>query len=448
MPPAPAGRARQRRAPPPAKPSRPAPASPPAPSRAVRRGGWHWLRWPLLIGIWGAVALALLLLVFAWDLPRPDSLPAATRRPSVTLLAADGSMLATQGDLYGETVRLRDLPAHLPAALMAVEDRRFRSHFGIDPWGLARAALANWRAGEVVQGGSTLTQQLAKNLFLTPERNFRRKVQEALLALWLERRFTKDQLLEIYLNRVYLGAGAYGVDAASRLFFGIPARRLALWQSALLAGLPKAPSRYNPRAAPDLAVARAAEVLEAMLDNHAITEQQRDAELSRMRLPPPGSRQAGWFADWALEDLAEAFPGNADLTLRATLDARLQAAVEARLEALLAGPGARAGVSPGRGAGDGCRLGRHPRHGRRPGLPRQPVQPRHQRPPPARLRLQAGRTSSPRWNMAWRRTTSSPTRRSASAAGRPATAPGARAARSPWRRRWPTRSIPPASGCC
>ena len=346
MPPAQAGRARQRR-PPPAKPPGPAPASPPASSRAVRRGGWHWLRWPLLIGIWGAVALALLLLVFAWDLPRPDSLPAATRRPSVTLLAADGAMLATQGDLYGETVRLRDLPAHLPAALMAVEDRRFRRHFGIDPWGLARAALANWRAGEVVQGGSTLTQQLAKNLFLTPERNLRRKVQEALLALWLERRFTKDQLLEIYLNRVYLGAGAYGVDAASRLFFGIPARRLALWQSALLAGLPKAPSRYNPRAAPDLAVSRAAEVLEAMLDNHAITEQQRDAELSRMRLPPPGSRQAGWFADWALEDLAEAFPGNADLTLRATLDTRLQAVVEARLEALLAGAGARAGVSQG-----------------------------------------------------------------------------------------------------
>ena len=346
MPPAQAGRARQRR-PPPASPSRPAPASPPASPRAVRRGGWHWLRWPLLIGIWGAVALALLLLVFAWDLPRPDSLPAATRRPSVTLLAADGSMLATQGDLYGETVRLRDLPAHLPAALMAVEDRRFRRHFGIDPWGLARAALANWRAGEVVQGGSTLTQQLAKNLFLTPERNFRRKAQEALLALWLERRFSKDQLLEIYLNRVYLGAGAYGVDAASRLFFGIPARRLALWQSALLAGLPKAPSRYNPRAAPDLAVSRAAEVLEAMLDNHAITEQQRDAELSRMRLPPPGSRQAGWFADWALEDLAEAFPGNADLTLRATLDTKLQATVEARLAALLAGPGARAGVSQG-----------------------------------------------------------------------------------------------------
>jgi penicillin-binding protein 1A len=288
-----------------------------------------------------------LLLVFAWDLPRPDGVPAATRRPSVTLLAADGSMLATQGDLYGQVVRLRDLPAHLPAALMAVEDRRFRHHFGFDPIGMARAALANWRAGEVVQGGSTLTQQLAKNLFLTPERSFRRKVQEALLALWLERRFSKDQLLEIYLNRVYLGAGAYGVDAAARLFFGIPARQLALWQSALLAGLPKAPSRLNPRFSPDLAVSRASEVLEAMVDHGAITQAQADVELSRMRLPPPTARQAGWFADWALEDLAEAFPGNADLTLRATLDTRLQALVEARLEALLAGPGARAAVGQG-----------------------------------------------------------------------------------------------------
>ncbi|GGC62808.1 penicillin-binding protein 1A [Siccirubricoccus deserti] len=357
MPPAPAARARRRPAPPaePRAPRRPAPsAARPAPPRpdparstAPRRGGWRWLRWAVLLPVWGLVALAALLLVFAWDLPRPDSMPAATRRPSVTLLAANGGMLATQGDLYGETVRLRDLPAHLPAALMAVEDRRFRSHWGLDPIGLARAAWANWQAGEVVQGGSTLTQQLAKNLFLSPERNFRRKVQEALLALWLERRFTKDELLEIYLNRVYLGAGAYGVDAAARLFFGVPARRLVLWQSALLAGLPKAPSRYNPRASPDIAVARAAEVLEIMVAAGAISLAQMNAELDRIRLPPPQSRQAGWFADWALEGVAESFPGNADLTLRGTLEPRLQALVEARLEALLAGPGARAGVTQG-----------------------------------------------------------------------------------------------------
>ena len=300
-----------------------------------------------MCAVWGGVALVLLLLAFAWDLPNPDTLPAAARRPSVSLVAADGSLLATQGDLYGEVVRLRDLPAHLPAALLAVEDRRFRSHWGVDPIGLIRAALANWRAGEVVQGGSTLTQQLAKNLFLTPERSLRRKGQEALLALWLERRFTKDQLLEIYLNRVYLGAGAFGVDAAARLFFGVPARRLNLAQSAILAGLPKAPSRFNPRAAPELAVARGVEVLEAMVAHGTLTGAEADAAVAALRIPPPPSRQAGWFADWALEDLAGAFPGNADLTLRATLDPALQAVAEARLEALLAGPGARAGVSQG-----------------------------------------------------------------------------------------------------
>ncbi|CAA9240973.1 MAG: Multimodular transpeptidase-transglycosylase [uncultured Acetobacteraceae bacterium] len=298
-------------------------------------------------GVWGGLAGALVLLWFVWDMPRPESALAATRRPSVRLVASNGALLATEGDLYGELVRLRDLPPFLPAALLVVEDRRFRSHFGLDPLGIARAAWANWRAGTVVQGGSTLTQQLAKNLFLTPERSTRRKVQEALLALWLERRFGKDELLEIYLNRVYLGAGAYGVDAAARLFFGVPARRLQLWQAAMLAGLPKAPSRLNPRASPDLAVARAAEVLDIMVDAGALGKDRAVAELSRIRSPPPPARGAGWFADWALARLADSFPGNADLVLRATLDPRLQAVAEARLEALLAGAGARAGVGQG-----------------------------------------------------------------------------------------------------
>ncbi|MBX9699409.1 MAG: PBP1A family penicillin-binding protein [Acetobacteraceae bacterium] len=307
------------------------------------------LKLVLILGIWGGVALAGLLLVLAWDLPRPDAAQQATRRPSVTLVASDGSLLATQGDLFGEAVRLRDLPPALPAALLAVEDRRFRSHPGIDPIGILRAALANWRAGEVVQGGSTLTQQLAKNLFLTPERTLRRKGQEALLAVWLERRFSKDQLLEIYLNRVYLGAGAYGVDAAARLYFGVPARRVSLWQAALLAGLPKAPSRLNPRASPDLAMARVAEVLEAMVETGAVTAAQMGAALAEMRargLARP-ALGAGWFADWTLDDLAERFPGNADLVLRATLDPRLQRAAEMRLTALLEGAGARAAVSQG-----------------------------------------------------------------------------------------------------
>ena len=324
--------------------------SPAAVAASPRRSAVWWrraLRWLLVGGVWGGLAGALVLLWFVWDMPRPESALAATRRPSVRLVASNGALLATEGDLYGELVRLRDLPPFLPAALLVVEDRRFRSHFGLDPVGIARAAWANWRAGTVVQGGSTLTQQLAKNLFLTPERSTRRKVQEALLALWLERRFGKDELLEIYLNRVYLGAGAYGVDAAARLFFGVPARRLQLWQAAMLAGLPKAPSRLNPRASPDLAVARAAEVLDIMVDAGALGKDRAVAELSRIRSPPPPARGAGWFADWALARLADSFPGNADLVLRATLDPRLQAVAEARLEALLAGAGARAGVGQG-----------------------------------------------------------------------------------------------------
>ncbi|WP_229677723.1 transglycosylase domain-containing protein [Caldovatus sediminis] len=298
------------------------------------------------------MALGCALLWFAYDLPRPEAALAATRRPSVTLLAADGRLLATSGDLYGEPLRLSELPPHLPAALIAIEDRRFREHFGLDPVGMARAAWVNLTAGRVAQGGSTLTQQLAKNLFLTPERSLRRKVQEALLALWLERRFTKDELLEIYLNRVYLGAGAYGVDAAARLYFGVPARRVTLGQAALLAGLPKAPSRLNPRVAPEAAIGRAMEVLGAMAEQGLIPRALVAAEGERLRLVPAPSRDAGWFADWVQgfaggESLAARFPGAGDLVLRTTLDSRLQAAVEAELAALLAGPGARARVTQG-----------------------------------------------------------------------------------------------------
>ena len=319
---------------------RPAPA-PPRPSR------FRWLRWLVLLLVWGGVGLAGFLLFLIWDLPRTDIALSATRRPGVTLEASDGRIIATSGDVHGAVVRLRDLPPHLPAAVIAIEDRRFRDHLGIDPIGIARAAWVNWTTGRIVQGGSTLTQQLAKNLFLTPERSFRRKAQEAVLALWLEWRFTKDELLEIYLNRVYLGAGAYGVDAAARLFFGVPAARLTLWQSAVLAGLPKAPSRLNPRTAPDAASARAVEVLEAMADTGVLTPQQAALATEQIRIPPRPARNAGWFADWVLDDLADRFPGNADLVLRTTLDPRIQTLVEQRLEAALAGPGVRARVGQG-----------------------------------------------------------------------------------------------------
>ncbi len=339
-PPAAAKRAPRRPLSPRIPPKQPARTAPP------QARGFAWLRLVVQGLVWAGVALAALVLWFCWDLPRPEVALATSRRPSVTLLAADGALLATQGDLYGETVRLRDLPGFVPAALIAIEDRRFRQHWGLDPFGILRALQANLTAGGVRQGGSTLTQQLAKNLFLTPERSTRRKVQEALLALWLEARFSKDQLLEIYLNRVYLGGGAYGVDAAARLYFGVSARRVSLWQAAMLAGLPKAPSRLNPRAAPEEATARAVAVLEAMAATGAITPTQAAVEAERIDLRRP-SRGAGWFADWVLEDIPARFPDSADLVLRSTLDSRLQANVEARLAALLAGPGARAGVAQG-----------------------------------------------------------------------------------------------------
>ncbi len=309
--------------------------------------GTRWLRRLLLLTVWGSLGAAVGLLALAWDLPRPEQALAATRRPALTLEAANGQLISTTGDLYGDSLRLRDMPRHLPAALLAIEDRRFETHGGLDPIGLARAAWANLRAGRVVQGGSTLTQQLAKNLFLSPDRSFRRKAQEVLVALWLERRFSKAELLEIYLNRVYLGGGAYGVDAASRLFFGVSARQVTVWQAALLAGLPKAPSRLNPRSNPEGAAARARDVLRAMSETGAITEAQAQREGERIALPARPSRGSGWFSDWAAEDLAERFPGAADLVLRTTLDVRIQSVAENRLAALLAGPGAAAGVGEG-----------------------------------------------------------------------------------------------------
>ena len=189
-----------------------------------RAAAWFLARWSMVGAIWTGFFALLFLAWCAYDLPGPERLNELKRQPSVTLLAADGSLIASYGDLYGDSVRLADLPPYLPAAVLATEDRRFYSHFGIDLRGVARALYVNVKEGDMVQGGSTITQQVAKNLFLTPERSLHRKGQEMLLALWLERTFTKDEILELYLNRVYFGAGTYGVDAAAKKYFGRSAR--------------------------------------------------------------------------------------------------------------------------------------------------------------------------------------------------------------------------------
>src|SRR5271165_6020024 len=224
---------------------------------------WRLLRLVVMAAIWGGIAGLALLIWFAQDLPRPEDAVAAARRPSLTLVDRGGQPFASFGDVVGTPLHLSELPPYLPAAAVAVEDRRFWQHPGIDPVGLARAAWVNVTAGHVVQGGSTITQQVAKTLFLTNARTLRRKVQEVLLTLWLEHSFTKREILEIWLNRVYLGSGTWGVDAAARMYFGVSARHVMLWQAAVLAGLPRAPSRFNPRTDPNAAAARAREVLAA-----------------------------------------------------------------------------------------------------------------------------------------------------------------------------------------
>ena len=327
---------------------RPPPAPPPPEQAAPRRRRslrWRLLRWLVIAAIWSGLGLGAALVVFAWDLPRPESALDAVRRPSLSLQDRTGRTFATYGDVVGETLHLADLPPALPAAVVAVEDRRFWSHGGIDVLGILRAAFVNLRAGRVVQGGSTITQQVAKNLFLSNTRSFRRKVQELLLTLWLERHFSKAQILEIYLNRVYLGAGTFGVDAAARRYFGISARRVNLWQAAVLAGLPRAPSRFSPRTDPDAAAARAREVLAAMVQSGAITATEAARASAQIAFRP--SVSASWFADWAAEDAEALLPEGADAIARTTLDARLQRAAEARLSALLDGPGAAAQAGEG-----------------------------------------------------------------------------------------------------
>jgi penicillin-binding protein 1A len=326
-------------------------APPPQPPRRRPGLGQRWWHWAVFAVSWGFVVFIAVLAYFWMTLPPIDDLTVAARRPSVTLLARDGTLLATFGDLYGQPVHLKNLPPYLPEAVIATEDRRFYHHFGIDPFGLLRAAFADLRAGRVVQGGSTLTQQLAKNLFLSPDRTLTRKIQEALLAVWLERRFTKNEILEIYLNRVYFGAGAYGVDAAAHRYFKEPASQLTLFQAATIAGLLKAPTRFSPVNDKSLADARAQQVLDAMKTVGYITAAQETAALhseTRLGVTQPTHPSDRYFADWIYQQIPEfAGLGNRDLVITTTLDPKMQGDAEAAVGTTLDQEGAKDHVGQG-----------------------------------------------------------------------------------------------------
>ncbi len=300
------------------------------------------LRWTLIAAIWGFVLLGSLLAWYAYDLPDIDGLAGTTRQPSITLLSVDGSPISSTGEIYGRTITVAEVPPVLPQAVLAVEDRRFYEHWGIDLRGLLRAFWVNLKAGEIVQGGSTITQQLAKVLFLTPERTLKRKAQEALLAMWLETKFSKDEILSIYLNRVYLGSGTYGMDAAARRYFDKPATKVTLYESAQLAGLLKAPSRYNPVSDYQRAGDRTKVVLASMVKAGFIShEEARKAFAAKPRRPALENSGGRYYADWVIGQIGD-FVGriDTDLVVRTTLDPQLQAIAEEELLALIDGEGA------------------------------------------------------------------------------------------------------------
>ena len=288
-------------------------------------------------GVAGALLVAIVVgvsvFVAAQSLPSFSKLKSSQNGQMIIVRARDGSELVSLGPSYGQWLPYDQIPQVMKEASISVEDRRFRSHIGVDPIGIARSLMVRAESGHWRQGGSTITQQLARTVFLNNNRTFDRKIREAVLAMALEWKFSKDQILELYLNKVYFGGGAYGIDAASRKFFGHDARHLSLAEAAIIAGLVKAPSRYSPTADAKAAVERAGVVLETMEDAGAITAEQRaNADLADVKqAPESGQNSARYFTDWALPQLDLLLPDNSEpIEVWTTLDPGMQrAATEA-----------------------------------------------------------------------------------------------------------------------
>lgn len=303
----------------------------------------------LLMGIAAANVWA----YFLSDLPEvPRSaatLDGLNRAPGMTFLDRNGRLLATRGAKYGLKVRLSELPAYVPRAFLAAEDRRFYQHDAVDWRAVGRAAWANVTAGRTVEGASTISQQLARDLFLGPERTMKRKVQEILLAGDLYRRLGRNGVLELYLNRVYLGENAYGIDAAARTYFGKSARNLSLAEAAVLAGLPQAPSRLDPTEDAAAALRRGRTVLNRMAAEGWITRGQAEAAArERVELAQPRPEgDFGWVIDMAAAEARKHAGGEADVVVRLTIDPALQSAAAGALRETLDGEGRRLNASQG-----------------------------------------------------------------------------------------------------
>ncbi|GJE26750.1 transglycosylase domain-containing protein [Methylobacterium organophilum] len=325
-----------------------------APARKKSRRGGSFLGRAVyglvVLGLWCVIGIAGLVAYHASQLPPIDQIAVPKRPPNIAILASDGSLLANRGETGGRVVSIKELPPYLPRAFVAIEDRRFYDHFGVDPVGIARAVVQNLTRRGVSQGGSTLTQQLAKNLFLTPERSASRKIQEAILALWLEHKYSKDEILELYLNRVYFGAGAYGVEAAAQRYFGKPAKNVTLAEAAMLGGLVQAPSRLAPNRNLKAAQARAAQVLAAMEElGFAKAPDVKVALAQPARLASTrGGGSSNYVADLVMDVLDDFLPKfEDDIVVSTTVDSAMQGVAEKALVDELNTKGVRYNVGQG-----------------------------------------------------------------------------------------------------
>jgi penicillin-binding protein 1A len=339
------------RAPPPPPPPRgPASRGPgPKPRRTLPQAIFYW---GAVGAVWLVIFTAAFLAVFAYGLPDTSKLYQVQRQPSISYLDRSGGVVAVRGTQFAPPVDLDQLPPYVPAAFVAIEDRRFYHHPGFDPIGMVRMVVVDLQQRRYAQGASTITQQLARNLFLSPDQNIRRKVQELILAVWLETKFSKKEILALYLNRVYFGAGAYGIEAAAQRYFAKPASQLTVGEAALLAGLMKGPSRYSPLGDTARAERRATVVLDEMVKIHAITPAQRDNAFAQpVRVSRTLANQhAQYFVDWVDSEVRSILGRTKDdvlqqdLVVETTIDLPIQTDAERAIQTAAAADAKAKGV--------------------------------------------------------------------------------------------------------
>ncbi|MFT3996138.1 MAG: PBP1A family penicillin-binding protein [Asticcacaulis sp.] len=300
------------------------------------------LYWLTVLSIWAVIFTVGFIAMFALDLPDTSSLYKTDRAPSITYLDRSGALIAARGSQFAPPIDIDELPPYVPAAFIAIEDRRFYHHFGFDPIGMGRAVMRNMtrKEGANLAGGSTITQQLARNLFLSNDQNVKRKIQELILSVWLEVKFSKKQILALYLNRVWFGGGATGIEAAAQRYFNKPAKELTIGEAAMLAGMMKGPSRYSPLSDKDRAIRRTEIVLNEMVDAKVITPEQRDEvfktgiKVSRTL----ATEHAQYFVDWLQSQLGEMIDLNTlkdDIIVETTLDLPIQTDAERAVKAMM-----------------------------------------------------------------------------------------------------------------